>query len=129
VLGLRGRHEDGRRELVRALAQPLPPTLEYYAELFLGAEQVALGQPAEARRAFGRAEALYPHAQSPRIAMSQFLGDTGDRQGALAALLEIDRDAGPDADPWWDYAKSHVPDADTLIGQLREEAARWPRSE
>jgi tetratricopeptide (TPR) repeat protein len=127
LLGLRGRHEDARRELVRALAQPLPPAIEYYAQLFLGTEQATLAQPDEARRAFERAEALYPHAQSPRLALSRSLRDTGDRDAALSAVLGLDREPQPGADPWWAYATTHVTGAGTLIAQLRQEAAQWPR--
>ena len=78
----------------------------YFAELFLGAEEMALGNDATARTRFERAAAVYPHAQSPHLALSQLARRAGDRAGAqreLQILAELPRNDRQREDPWWDY--------------------------
>jgi tetratricopeptide (TPR) repeat protein len=52
VLGLQGRHDDAASELRRAAAAASDPLTQYYASLFLGVEEQALGQPDRARESF-----------------------------------------------------------------------------
>jgi tetratricopeptide (TPR) repeat protein len=106
TLGLLGRHADALRELTAAADATDEPLLRYYARLFIGAEEAALGRLDEARQAYEAAAALYRHAQSPHLALSQLAQRRGDR---VAALQELDRafTASADAldrdDPWWLY--------------------------
>ncbi len=81
-----GRHEEAAADLRLCVGQPLAPLLQYEARLLLGREDEALGRRDEARDAFARASALYPGAQSPRLAFSQMARDDGDRAGAIAGL-------------------------------------------
>jgi tetratricopeptide (TPR) repeat protein len=122
VFGLLGRHEDAAAQLRQAIARLEDSQLVYYGELFLGHEEAAMRRRDSAREHFERAAALYPRAQSPRLAMSLLARTYGDRQAALQSAREVfalppheeDRD-----DPWWGYHTSHVRDADALLEQLR----------
>jgi tetratricopeptide (TPR) repeat protein len=122
VLGLLGRPADARGELERTLPAIVEPNLQYYAELFLGDQQRALGDPEAARAAYARASRLYPRAQTPRLALSQLDRLSGGRVDAVEAMLQIiqrprERDLGND--PWWFYELAHVLDAGALLDELR----------
>jgi tetratricopeptide (TPR) repeat protein len=105
VLGLLGRSEDAARELRAALRRAPEPLLEYFAALFLGREADTLGHRDEARRSYERAAALFPRAQSPRLALSELAMHHGDASVATAALDSMWRlsSVGQGEDPWWDY--------------------------
>jgi len=78
----------------------------YLAELFLGRAEETRGNDAAARAAFERASALYPKAQSPRLALSQIARRAGNRAAAqreLHALAELPNDQNQREDPWWLY--------------------------
>ena len=119
VLGLQGRHADAVDQL-RAAA-PADPLLSYYAAMFLGAEVEALARPAEARGWYERAAALYPRAQSPRLAISQLAQREADRPGAIRALEQAFQAsaAGEDGDdPWWTYHTAQGRDANSRLAAL-----------
>jgi tetratricopeptide (TPR) repeat protein len=106
VLGDLGRHEEASDELRRAIADGASDQLLYLAQLFLGRVEEARGRDEAARAAFGRASALYPKAQSPRLALSQIARRTGDRQVAqreLQAIAALPDDERRREDPWWLY--------------------------
>jgi len=116
VLGLLGHHPDAAAELQRAAAAIDDPLNQYYAALFLGAEQEALGQLDAARTSYERAAEFYPGTQSPYLALSQLAWRRGDRQAALDAIRQaIDAYEG---DPWWIYDVAHVRHADALLDAL-----------
>ena len=85
VLGGLGKHAAAVVELRRAAAELTEPELSYHAHQFLGAEEEALGNREAAQAAYERAAALFPHAQSPLLALSQLARRYGDRNGALRA--------------------------------------------
>jgi tetratricopeptide (TPR) repeat protein len=122
VLGLLGRHKEALSELRQSLPQLGDKQLVYYAELFAGREEAGLGHREAAREHFERAAALYPRAQSPKLALGLLARAYGDRPTALHAMKEVfalppyeeERE-----DPWWTYHKAHVRDADALLDQLR----------
>ena len=94
-------------ELRRAIADGASDHLLYLAQLFLGRAEEARGHDEAARAAFERASALYPNAQSPRLALSQIARRAGNR---AAAQRELQRDCGTASmtsgsreDPWWLY--------------------------
>jgi tetratricopeptide (TPR) repeat protein len=96
--------------------------LQYYANLYLGREEQALGRRDAARAAFERAASLYPRAQSPYLALSQLARRYGDRPGAWVALqplLGLPARAPDREDPWWDYYGSAGRHADALLAELR----------
>ncbi len=107
VIGQLGGHRDAAVEL-RVVAQGArDPLVLYYARLFLGVEEEALGRLDAARDAYEAAAALYPRAQTPGLALAQLSWRGGDRAAARAAILEalsVEDRAGPaESDPWWDY--------------------------
>jgi hypothetical protein len=118
-------HQEATVHLRKALAATLTGPQLYYAELFLGREESALGRAEEAQRHFENAAELYPRAQSPRFALSELARRSGDRQGALRTLRavislpltpfnNIDR-----RDPWWEYYEVHLDDTESLMEKMR----------
>jgi hypothetical protein len=126
VLGDRGEHEEARSELVRVLARPLSPLIEYHASLLLGREEQHAERPDAAREAFERALALYPEAQAPRMGLSHLAAARGAGPTALAALAPLtSRDvASTGDDPWFWIDRVHEPSADVLLASMREALSR-----
>lgn len=127
VMGLLDRHDEAVAQLRSALALLTDERQRYYAELFLGGEEQARGQPDEAQAAFTRASALFPRAQSPHLALSHLAWQAADRDGALAAfrgLVALPVDAADREDPWWTYRSSAFLHAGDLIKELWQIAAR-----
>jgi tetratricopeptide (TPR) repeat protein len=122
VLGLLGRHEEAAKELAQAREAMDDALLQYFAALFLGAEDEALGRYDSAREAYERAAAIEPMAQSPWLALSQLARRRGDRASALRALQQMfdlpstepERD-----DPWWQYHVVQARDAADLLDAVR----------
>lgn len=122
VLSLLGQHADAARELERVPATAGDDHLRYFAALFLGSAQEALGRRDAAVAAFERAAALYPRAQSPQLALSRLARAAGDHRRAVTALhavlalpaLESERD-----DPWWRYYRASESEAVTLVNAWR----------
>jgi tetratricopeptide (TPR) repeat protein len=100
------RHDDASAELHRAIEKGASGELLYLAQLFLGRAEEARGRHEAARAAFERASALYPNAQSPRLALSQIARRAGDRAAAqhqLQAIARLPDDERRREDPWWVY--------------------------
>jgi len=106
VIGELGRHQDAIAELLRVISATPPDELLFQAHLFLGRDYEALGRYDDARTAFEQAAALFPTAQTPRLALSQLARRTGNRTAARRELELLAKlpDAEPQRkDPWWDY--------------------------
>lgn len=106
VLSDLGRDEEAAGELRRAVDDGASGALLYLAQLFLGRAEDARGNDSAARTAFERASALYPRAQSPRLALSQMARRMGDRAAAqhqLQAIAKLPDDERRREDPWWLY--------------------------
>lgn len=106
VLDDLGRHDEAAAELRRAIADGASGPMLYLAQLFLGRAEESLQHDAAAREAFERASALYPNAQSPRLALSQIARRAGNRTAAqreLQALARLPDDDRRREDPWWSY--------------------------
>jgi hypothetical protein len=106
VLDSLDRHAEASKELRRAIADGASDQLLYLAQLFLGRAEEALGHDEAARAAFERASALYPKAQSPRLALSQIARRAGNRavaQRELQAIATLPDDERRREDPWWHY--------------------------
>lgn len=106
VLDDLGRHEEAVAELRRAIADGASGPLLYLAHLFLGRAEESLRHDAAARDAFERASALYPNAQSPRLALSQIARRAGNRTAAqreLQVIAKLPDDDRKREDPWWFY--------------------------
>ena len=99
------------------------PQLLYYAELFLGAEEEALGNRDAARVAYEQAAEHFPHAQSPPLALSQLARRYGDRGGALHAIARLFAlpadEREPKDDPWWWYYVAQARDAEDLLAAMQ----------
>jgi tetratricopeptide (TPR) repeat protein len=123
VLTLLDRPDDAVKELRRATDAAGDPVLGYFAQLFLGAASEAANRRDEARRAYERAAALAPQAQSPRLSLSQLAARAGDRRAAMRALEPmLEQGSGVDdrSDPWWVYATSQGRAADALMIEARK---------
>jgi tetratricopeptide (TPR) repeat protein len=119
VLAQLGRHADAVVELRRAAAELTEPQIAYYAQLFLGAEEEAIGNREAAGAAYEAAATLAPMAQSPLLALSQLARRYGDRPAALRAMDRLfalpPEDRSEHDDPWWWYYVSQARDADDLL--------------
>ena len=123
VMGLLGKHAEAAAELRRAVADLADRQLLYYAGLFLGAEEEALGNRDTARVAYEQAAELFPLAQSPLLALSQLARRNADRGGALRAMDRLfaleEEERDPHDDPWWSYYEAQARDADDLLEAMR----------
>jgi tetratricopeptide (TPR) repeat protein len=123
VLGALGKHAEAVVELRRAVADLTDPQLRYCAELFLGAEEEALGNRAAASVAYEEAAGIAPMAQSPLLALSQLARRYADRSGALRAIARLFSLPGEGRtnqdDPWWRYYVLQGRDADDLLAAMR----------
>ena len=121
VVIAQGKAQEGAPLARRALDQPLPPFLEYYAAVLLGRAEEALGRLAEARAAFERAVRRFPQAQSARVALSRLaLVDRRPADG-VATLVALNGAAArrDGEDPWWWYFRSHDPEWKAQLADLR----------
>ena len=89
--------------------------------MVLGRAEARLGHHAEARAAFERAAARYPHSQATQVALSHVGLSEGRTAHEVAALV---RALGPGApemieDPWSWYFRLHEPDAQSGFDDLK----------
>jgi tetratricopeptide (TPR) repeat protein len=123
VLGALGKPAESAVELRRAIADLGDPQMLYYAGLFLGASEEALGNRDAARVAYEQSAALFPMAQSPLLALSQLARRYGDRGGALRAIDRLfalpEEDRGEHDDPWWWYYVAQARNADDLLEAMQ----------
>jgi tetratricopeptide (TPR) repeat protein len=122
VLDLIGRHQEAAAMLAAAEKQLTNPALRYYAALFGGHAVGAISQAEDARRAYERAMALFPRAQSPRLALAEMAWRDGSPGLAQSGLRTLFVTAGGDrsTDPWWVYDVSLVTDwADRVLDMRR----------
>lgn len=122
VIGLQGRHREAAAALEHGHAGALSPSLQYYAAMFLGDEEQALGHREAAQAHYDRAAQLYPRAQSPRLALGQLARRYGDRPAALRAIAQVLTlpFVRPESDdPWWLYPNQQPEKAAALLADLR----------
>ena len=124
VLGALGKQQESAAALRRAVADLTDTQMLYYANLFLGAAEEALGNRDAARVAYEQAAERFPMAQSPLLALSQLARRYGDRGGALRAidrLFALDQaERGEHDDPWWSYYRAQARDAENLLEAMRQ---------
>jgi predicted Zn-dependent protease len=89
MLGLTGNHQQAAAELRQAVASEPEPLLAYYAHLFLGREEEAIGRLTEAREAYRHAASFQPDAPTPRIALSHLMRRQGNHDEALRLIGEV----------------------------------------
>ena len=123
ALLMRGRAREAAEELRRADAAARDDLLRYYAAMFLGGAEEALGNVDAAGDLYSRASALYPNAQSPHVAQSALARRRGDRAAALAGIERVFELAAafPDGeDPWWTYDIAAGRNAEMLLRELTQ---------
>lgn len=91
VIGRLGRHTDAAAMLAQAAPAAGEARLAYLHQLFLGTEFGAIGRIEEGRACLERAAGLFPTAQAPLLAMSDLFRRSGNRSGALDAVLRLER--------------------------------------
>ena len=123
VLLMRGRARESAEELRRVNTAATDDLMKYYAAMFLGGADEALGNYDESDELYSRASGLYPNAQSPHVAQSALARRRGDRAGALAGIERVFELAAeyPDGDdPWWTYDTAAGRDAEALFDGLKQ---------
>ncbi|HEX6324659.1 MAG TPA: tetratricopeptide repeat protein [Vicinamibacterales bacterium] len=120
ALWLDRKYERAAAELKTAASQVAggDARLRYFAQLFLGRAEESLNRVDEARAAYERAAALFPAAQSPRLALSRLEMQQGNRDAAGAHLAILAQPREGDADPWWTYHFERVPDRRDWMARL-----------
>lgn len=106
ITALLGRREEAAQELRPLASGDAEPVVRYFAALFLGDVEQALGRRDAAIEAFRLAATLFPQAQSPHLALSALAIDHADRREAVAELqnlLQLPAEASRRFDPWWTY--------------------------
>jgi tetratricopeptide (TPR) repeat protein len=130
TLFMRGRAQDAAEELRRAHAAAGDDLLKYYAAMFLGRAEEALGNLEAASDLYSRASTLYPTAQSPYVAHSALARRRGDRAGALDAMeqvFELAANYPYGDDPWWTYDVAAGRDQERLLDSLKQIVAAVPQ--
>lgn len=131
VLGRQGNHAEAVSELMLAARSIDGGELQYDTRMLLAREQESAGDQVSAKANIERAAALFPRAQSPRLALSELLHhglDPGAAQAPIDGLLQRPSDQTERVDPWWNYTRSHVRDAGAqLDGVWRELTAETAR--
>ena len=119
-----GKHAEAAAELRQALGASPTGRCCYYAELFLGAAEEALGNRDAARVAYEQAAELYPDG-AVAAAGAQPAGAARRRSPGRAAAIERlfalpadDRDENDD--PWWRYYVAQARDADDAARAMRQ---------
>jgi tetratricopeptide (TPR) repeat protein len=110
--------------LARAEPKLETPELRYFAALFAGRAAEMLNKVPEARAAYERAMALFPRAQSPRLALADLAFREAEQRQAQSGVrtMFVAAGAARDADPWWNYDIALVAKWPELVGQLRKMA-------
>lgn len=106
IKAMLGRREEAARELRELSSTDAQAVERYFAALFLGEVEQALGRYDASIEAFRIAATLYPQAQSPHLALSALAIDRADHRGAIGELqnvLQLPAEASRRFDPWWTY--------------------------
>ena len=109
VLSLRGRHADAAA-LLQAPIETTNAFIRYWGWLALGQASEATQKLDEARDAYNRATAMFPHAQSPLLALLRLArerADDADAKGLSLRITLLPPHEQYRLDPWWDYFDCH----------------------
>jgi tetratricopeptide (TPR) repeat protein len=117
LLEVRRRHDEAASELAAALAAHPTGDVSFYAHLFAGRADQALGKIADAAAHYRAAEALFPGSQSAGLALSQALVLQSDVPAALDAIRRVDKSSTA-RDPWWRYHYAAGRDSDALLREM-----------
>jgi tetratricopeptide (TPR) repeat protein len=122
---LSGNVDEAATLLARAESKLNAPVLRYYAALFAGRAAESLNNVNGARAGYERAMALFPQAQSPRLALAELAFRDADQSQALSSVRTMFVTAGNrrDGDPWWNYDVALVANWMDLVVEMRKGAA------
>jgi tetratricopeptide (TPR) repeat protein len=122
---LSGNDDEAATLLARAESQLTSPELKYYAALFAGRAAESLNNIDAARSGYVRAMALFPQAQSPRLALAELAFRNAEQDLALSGVRTMFITAGNrrNGDPWWNYDVSLVANWQELGDGMRKAAA------
>jgi hypothetical protein len=116
---VRGRHEQSASELDLVFAQKPTGVVAFYAHLFAGRAAASIGRHEQAAAHFTAASALFPDAQSARLASSRHALLQADVQASMVAIGRLgSRSLNEDSDPWWQYGMGAGRDADLLLKNM-----------
>lgn len=129
TLSLAGKHEEAAEHLRFAVEHAEDPEGRYFALLFLGRSLEARGVLDRAAAFFADASALFPHAQSPHLALSRLALARGDQDEAARVLSGYaDSTPAPSGDdPWWRYYDGPGRHAHLKAAALRAAVEALPR--
>jgi VWFA-related protein len=94
--------------------------VQYFSELVRGQIQRARGRSDEAVAAFRAALAIWPGAQSARVALMTLLVNRGNREEAAALAEATQRASDEEFDPWWTYWLGDFRAYPAILDRLRE---------
>jgi tetratricopeptide (TPR) repeat protein len=100
------------------------PYVVHLAQYFKGEALNRTGKNADAERAYRRALAARPRAQSASLALGSLLFRSGQREEAQRVVGEMFADDPPKPDPWREYVHADDRFWPELIGRLRREIGR-----
>lgn len=122
---LSGNADEAAVLLARAEPQLASRELKYYAALFGARAAESLNKIGAARAGYERAMALFPQAQSPRLALAELAFADAAEEQALSGIRTMFVTAGArrDGDPWWNYDISLVMNWQDLVAEMRKTAA------
>lgn len=116
------RWDEGLRLVQQALTETTDTALSYYANLFAGDAELALGNTDDAERSYERALSLFPDSQSARLGLAAAISAAGEREEAVTAILPTltqSPEGRADDDPWWIYHDSNLDEAAAELARLR----------
>lgn len=124
LLEERSRYQEAAAELATVLAaKPVGP-VAFYAHLFAGRAAQGLGRIDEAAGHYREASALFPGAQSARLASSQAALLGADVPATLEPIEQLDKSSSAH-DPWWQYHLAAGRDADDILRDMWSKVAKF----
>jgi tetratricopeptide (TPR) repeat protein len=90
-------------DALAATSTPTDPVVGYWGGLIQGRILDALGQPEDAIAAYRRAAALFPGAQTAKLALATAQLGLGHRDDAWRLAAEARSTPDRPIDPWWQY--------------------------
>jgi tetratricopeptide (TPR) repeat protein len=119
LLAERGESATAAKHLRISLSPDSSRVVLYYRALFLGEIEADAGNAQAAAVAYREAQALFPRAQSPRLALGLLAIATGQLPDSdLLSPLRMNPRPLHD-DPWWVYPLCEGRDAAKLVAALR----------
>ena len=120
----RNRHQEAAGELSTVFAAKPEGPVAFYAHLFAGRAAQGLGRLDEAAGHYREATALFPGAQSARLASSQAALLGADVPATLEPIEHLDR-SSPAPDPWWQYHFAAGRDVDDILRDMWSKVAKF----